>query len=123
MHYCDLGISNALNFGFDLVFYLTENRTTANLNLDDFAKLYSLLALRSYKNCAFVSPSMLALKNCDDIFSEQTDGLVIGENDPKAHVFLFKPSFYHFKALEAGLKNCSITSGKIISSLPLNYNK
>lgn len=108
-----LSISNALNFGFDLVFYLTENQVPANINLEDFSKLYSLLALRSYKNCVYVSPSMLALKNCDNIFSEQTDGLVTIKDDANAHIFLFKPSIYHFKALEAGLRNGVTTIGEI----------
>lgn len=99
---------NALNHGFDLVFYLTEDQNTAHLKLEDFAKLYSLLALKSFDNCAYVCPSMLALKNCDDIFSTETDGLTMVEGDEKASVFLFKPSVNHFVTITTGLKKSMI---------------
>jgi hypothetical protein len=87
------------------VFYLEEDRNIAQLKLDDFAKLYSLLALRSFKNCVYVSPSMLAVQNCDDIFEMQTDGFVLLDDDAHGDVFLFKPSFSYFHALETGIKN------------------
>lgn len=48
---------------------------------------------------------MLAVKNCDDIFFEMTDSLILAEDDAKADVFLFKPSFSHFNALLMGMKN------------------
>lgn len=51
---------------------------------------------------------MLALKNCDDIFSKETDGLVLLEGDEHASLFLFKPSMDHFLALTTGLKNSMI---------------
>ncbi len=74
----------------------------------DFAKLYSVMALRSFTKCAYLSPSMFAVKNCDDIFEVKTDGLALLEDDPKADVFLFKPSFHHFKAMEEGMKNVCV---------------
>ncbi len=80
----------------------------AQLKLDDFAKLYSLLALKSFDNCAYVSPYMLALKNCDDIFSKETKGLVMMGKDEMASVFLFKPSMDNYTTLAARL----MTSGK-----------
>lgn len=98
---------NALNFGFDLVFYLEEDRNTAHLKPKDFAKLYSLLALRTFATCAYVSPSLLAVKNCDDIFMGKTNALVLLKDDANADVFLFKPSLDHFKALAAGIHRSS----------------
>lgn len=95
----------ALNYGFDFVFYLEEDQNSAGLKLGDFAKLYSLVALRSFKNCAFVSPSMLALKNCDDIFSNRISSFLLLEDGMDTSVFLFKPSIEHFEALTLGLKH------------------
>ena len=40
---------NALNHQFDYVFYLMEDQNTANLKLEDFAKIYSLLALKTFE--------------------------------------------------------------------------
>ncbi len=95
---------NALYTGFDFVFLLDETLNTAGLKLEYFAKLYALVALQSFGNGAFVSPYMVALKNCDDIFQEKTDGFTFLENDADATVFLFKPSLDNFKALTTGLK-------------------
>lgn len=86
------------------MFYLEDDMNTAQLKQDDFAKLYSLLALRSFTNCAYVAPSMLAVQNCDDIFEMQTDGVVLMADDAHGDVFLFKPSFSCFHALETGIK-------------------
>lgn len=97
----------ALAIGFDMVFYLEENLNTASMNLHDFAKLYALRALRSFDKCVFVSHSMLAVKNCDDIFStkgfDDATGVMLVENDENASVFLFKPSISHFESILLGL--------------------
>lgn len=103
----------ALYQAFDFVFYLDEDLNTARLKSDDFAKLYSLLVLGSFKNCAYLSPCMLALKSCDDIFNEPTPGFSFLKNDDETDnenvdVFLFKPSIDHFKALESSCKKLNI---------------
>lgn len=61
-----------------------------------------------------MSPYMLALKNCDDIFKEKTNEFTFLENDAEATVFLFKPSLDHFKALIAGLKENTLNGIKLI---------
>ncbi len=93
----------ALDQGFDYVYYLDENQNKANLKLDDFAKLYSLLALKSFDSCVYVSPYMVALKNCDDIFSMETEGVVMVDGDEKASIFSFKPSMDNYMALTTSL--------------------
>lgn len=88
-----------LDYGFDFVFYLDEDRNTANLKPEEFAKLYSLTALRAFDNCAYLSPTMMALRNCDDIFAEPTEGFRMLENATDTSVSLFKPSIKGFDAL------------------------
>lgn len=99
-------LHEALAVGFDMVFYLNENLNTACMKLDDFAKSYALHALRAFNKCVFVSPSMLAVQNCDDIFQTKgfnDKGLLLLENDEDASVFLFRPSMDHFKSILQGL--------------------
>ncbi len=106
-------LKRALAIGFDLVFYIEEFLNTACMKLDDFAKLYAIHVLRSFDKCVFVSPSILAVKNCDDIFVTEgvTDnGLLLIENDKDASVFLFKPSINYFKSIMLGL-GCNMKAG------------
>ncbi len=80
----------------------------AHLKMEDLAKLHSFLALKSFDNCAYISPYMLALKNCDDIFSIKSDGLIMAENDEKASTFLFKPSMDNYMTLTTYLRPCKL---------------
>lgn len=104
----------ALYFVFDFVFHLEEALNVTRLNPEDYSKLYSLLALRSFENCAYLSPSMVAVKNCDDIFSKKTKEIVLLDGDDHAAVFLFKPSYYIFKSVTKCLADFNI-NGKILS--------
>ncbi len=98
----------ALYYVFDFVFYLQDALNVTKLNPEDYCKLYSIVALRSFEKCAYLSPSMVALKNCDDIFSTKTESIVLLEEDGNAVVFLFKPSLDIFKSVTTSLMNFSI---------------
>jgi hypothetical protein len=105
-------LRKTLYYVFDFVFLLEEALNVSKLNLGDYAKLYSLLALSSFKNGAYLSPSMLVVKNCDAIFSRETENIVLLEEDEQASVFLFKPSLEIFKAVTASLVDSGV-NGKV----------
>ncbi|CAL8084928.1 unnamed protein product [Orchesella dallaii] len=58
-----------LHQGFDYLFYLEERRNTAKLRKQDFVKLFPL-TLKPFEMCVFLSPTLLVIKNCDQIFDE-----------------------------------------------------
>lgn len=93
---------------------MAEDFNFAHLELEDFAKLYSFLALQSFDRCVYVSPSMIALNNCDDIFSIQTDTIALGsDKDKNASVFLFKPTADNFNTITTGLQDFD-KNGKVL---------
>ncbi len=94
----------ALAHGFDLVVFLEEELNSAHLELEYFAKVYAFFAFKAFNNCAFVYPGMLALKNCDEIFSEETETIAMGNIGKRASVFLFRPSTDNYNTITVGLK-------------------
>ncbi|CAL8122466.1 unnamed protein product [Orchesella dallaii] len=93
---------------FDSTHVLEEDRNVANLDLGDFAKLFSL-TLRVFDKCVFLSPNMLAMKNCDEVF-EKFHSLTFLENMDTS-VFGLKPSTEIFRSLLTGLQSKNKNGG------------
>lgn len=99
-----------LDYSFDLVLQLEGHRNNGKLDKNDFAKLSGLYAMRSFDKCAYLSPSMLAMKNPDDIFDIKDDHENywlprFPENDKDLSMFLFKPDVNLFRGLMQGMAN------------------
>ncbi|CAL8085227.1 unnamed protein product [Orchesella dallaii] len=90
-------LKDALHYGFDFIFYLEEDRNTAGLKIEDFAKL-TTLTLKPFDKCVFLSSNMLVMKNCDQIFDEYnvTQGFVWTEKGDSS-IFMVRPSMETFK--------------------------
>ncbi|ODM89052.1 Glycogenin-1 [Orchesella cincta] len=65
-------LKEALNYGFDFLFHLEEDRNSAGLKNEDFVKLFAL-TLKSFDKCVFMSPNMLVVKNCDELLDQGKD--------------------------------------------------
>lgn len=98
-------IRRALERGFDLVIYMAEDQNETLLPFEDLIKLYSISTLKCFEKCAYVSPSMLAMKNSDEIFDFEIDRFAMIEEDERLSIFLFKPSLDTFDELVAGWKD------------------
>ncbi|CAL8087668.1 unnamed protein product [Orchesella dallaii] len=82
---------------FDIVFPLHENWNKASLPTDQFAKLFTF-TLKSFKKCVFLEPTMLIIKNADEIFEEYEDFTrVFFPNGDNSFVFMVKPSVSAFR--------------------------
>ncbi|CAL8129363.1 unnamed protein product [Orchesella dallaii] len=76
----------------DHLLFANEIWNTAGLKLDDFVKLF-VLTLKSFQTCVYLSPTNLAIKNCDDIFDQPClpPGF-IGVSDDELSSLLVRPS-------------------------------
>ncbi|CAL8087651.1 unnamed protein product [Orchesella dallaii] len=84
---------------FDMVFPLLETWNTAELQTDQFAKLFTF-TLKSFKKCVYLAPSMLVMQNADEIFEEYNDftRFIFAKNKDSS-VFMVKPSIPDFKEI------------------------
>ncbi|CAL8084799.1 unnamed protein product [Orchesella dallaii] len=100
-------LKQALHHGFDFVFYLQDDLNTSGLPETDFVKL-SALTLASFGKILFLSPKMMVLRNCDELFDLETNedevDPVQKENDDVS-IFLAKPCFITYTAVLEALKS------------------
>ncbi|CAL8085038.1 unnamed protein product [Orchesella dallaii] len=98
----------ALHYGFDFVFLLEEDRNTAGLENEDFAKLFAL-TLKSFDKILVVFPNMLAVRNCDELFDKGKNEkcsltFVTNENNgDSSSILLVSPSLSIFNRLMEAL--------------------
>ncbi|CAL8130907.1 unnamed protein product [Orchesella dallaii] len=97
-----------LHYVFDYLFYLEDERNTAGLKEEEFVKL-SAFTLKCFGKVVFLEPSMLAVKNLDDIFdnNEVTGGLLLmeaGQDEDELSMFMARPCLHVFRVLMDSLK-------------------
>ncbi|CAL8139184.1 unnamed protein product [Orchesella dallaii] len=97
--------------GFDYLFYLEENWNTAELNEQDFVKLFPL-TMKPFEICVFLSPSMLAINNCDKVFDDCRSlrhSVLFLTKASGMDVFAMRPCWKVFEGLMKGLLETSGT--------------
>ncbi|CAL8085088.1 unnamed protein product [Orchesella dallaii] len=97
--------------GFDYLFYLEEGLNTAKLKEQDFVKLFPL-TLKPFEMCVFLSPTMLAVKNCDHIFEENRNHRSpchLLRDPARTDLFVIRPSWKVFEDLMKDLMQNSET--------------
>ncbi|CAL8084883.1 unnamed protein product [Orchesella dallaii] len=99
----------SLRQGFEYLFFLEDGRNSAGLKEQDLIKLFPL-TLKPFEMCVFVSPTMLAVQNCDKIFdeccSQGFSGYLLTEATGM-DVFVIKPSPKVLENLMNGLVETS----------------
>ncbi|CAL8138972.1 unnamed protein product [Orchesella dallaii] len=104
-------LRNALRHGFDFLFNLEEYEKPARLIMEEFVKLYAL-TLKSFEKVVYLKPSMLVIKNSDEIFNihrETIKTLKWAEGD-EFSVLLVRPSVEVFSVL---IKDLEKRSGNV----------
>ncbi|CAL8085106.1 unnamed protein product [Orchesella dallaii] len=96
-------LREALHYGFDFVFLLEEDRNTAKLQNEDFAKLF-VLTLKSFNNILVLSPKILVVKNCDELFDKGKNEkfpitFIMNENEETSCILQVTPSLSVFNRL------------------------
>ncbi|CAL8084949.1 unnamed protein product [Orchesella dallaii] len=109
-------LRNALRHGFDFLFNLEEYEKPTRLRMEDYAKLYAL-TLKSFEKVVYLKPSMLAIKNLDEIFNVHGETIRTFEwAEGAVSLLLIRPSLETFmvliKELETrnGYVNCELES-------------
>ncbi|CAL8084834.1 unnamed protein product [Orchesella dallaii] len=106
-------LREALNFGFDYVFCLEDDRNTAGLKDEEFVKLFAL-TLKSFEKCAMLSPNMLVLKNCDELLDDVVEEVkekeriqqqLVWTKNGDTSIFLLRPSIPIFMCLMEALRH------------------
>ncbi|CAL8087624.1 unnamed protein product, partial [Orchesella dallaii] len=98
-------IKELLRHTFDFFFFLDEERNTEELKEDDFVKVFTL-SLKPFEKCVFLAPTMMAIKNCDEIFDDfdpTRQVFLTGERDGM-DIFVVQPSVQNFNLLMASLR-------------------
>ncbi|CAL8085358.1 unnamed protein product [Orchesella dallaii] len=99
-------LRESLEYYFDFVFTLDEKRNTAGLEVKDFAKLFAL-TLQGFKKCVMLSPNMLVVRNCDELFDtgrkDSSQPLVWCSKGEIGSVLVIRPSLQVFKDLLKGI--------------------
>ncbi|CAL8085382.1 unnamed protein product [Orchesella dallaii] len=99
-------LRESLEYYFDFVFTLDEKRNTAGLEVKDFAKLFAL-TLQGFKKCVMLSPNMLVVRNCDELFDTgrkaSSQPLVWCAKGDIGSVLVIRPSLLVFKELLKGI--------------------
>ncbi|CAL8085265.1 unnamed protein product, partial [Orchesella dallaii] len=93
-------LRNALRHAFDFLFNLEEYEKPARVRMEDFVKLYAL-TLKSFEMVVYLKPSMLVIKNSDEIFNihmETIKTLKWAEGEAVS-VLLIRPSLETFAVL------------------------
>ncbi|CAL8129043.1 unnamed protein product [Orchesella dallaii] len=94
-------LRKTLNCCFDFVFILQEDWNTIGLKNEFFVKLFAL-TLTNFRTCVMLSPNMMVLQNCDELF----DWTV--ENGSQRHawtkkqdlsVIVIQPSIHEFNSV------------------------
>ncbi|CAL8143548.1 unnamed protein product [Orchesella dallaii] len=98
-----------LHYVFDFLFCFEDERNTAGLKEEEFVKL-SAFTLKCFGKLVFLEPSMLAVKNLDDIFdnNEVANGLLLmeaGQDEDELSIFMARPCLHVFRILMDSLMN------------------
>ncbi|CAL8085082.1 unnamed protein product [Orchesella dallaii] len=98
------GLRDALRHGFDYVFVLEEDMNTAELEIGNFAKLFAF-TLKSFDKIVMLSPTMLVVQNCDELFdiAEDNDQPLFLTEAGSTSILLVRPSLSVFKELLDGI--------------------
>ncbi|CAL8084892.1 unnamed protein product [Orchesella dallaii] len=98
-------LKEALNYGFDFLFHLEEDWNTTGLKNEEFVKLFPL-TLKSFEKCAYLSPNMLVLKNCDELLDQDNENpqQFIWTEKGDTSIFIARPSLQAFHTLMQGLQ-------------------
>ncbi|CAL8084898.1 unnamed protein product [Orchesella dallaii] len=97
-------LKEALNYGFDLLFHLEEDRNTAELKNEEFVKLFAL-TLKSFEKCVYLSPNMLVLRNCDELLDQEDENCqqFVWTEKSDTSIFMVRPSLQVFNTLMKSL--------------------
>ncbi|CAL8084861.1 unnamed protein product [Orchesella dallaii] len=102
-------LREVLHHVFDFLFYMEEERNTAGLKDEEFVRL-SAFTLKCFRKVVFLDPTIVAIKNSDDIFDnyEVTSGLlpaVVGQDgNDGLSIFVARPCLQVFRTLMDSLK-------------------
>ncbi|CAL8085183.1 unnamed protein product [Orchesella dallaii] len=117
-------LKECLHQAFDFYFPLEEERNKAGVKDVDFVKLYAL-TLKPFGKCVVLSPCMLALNNCDNIFDDynipSAHSFVLGGGD--LSVFLVRPCLKSFWALMSGVKGACNGNGMSVTKYLRDWTK
>ncbi|CAL8129075.1 unnamed protein product [Orchesella dallaii] len=104
-------LKEALHRGFDLFFYLDEDRNTAGLKCEDFAKLFAL-TLKSFRKCFYLEPTIVVIRNCDEVFEivmHEQENFVFTQKENNMSVLLLRPSLLTFEVLMSSIADANGT--------------
>ncbi|CAL8084790.1 unnamed protein product [Orchesella dallaii] len=102
-------LKEALHHVFDMVFYLEDDRNTAGLSDKEFA-MVSTFSLKCFEKVVFLEPTMMAIKNLDNIFNDYDEPMEfvaseLGQGDVSdLPIFIARPCSHVFKDLMAALQ-------------------
>ncbi|CAL8087620.1 unnamed protein product [Orchesella dallaii] len=127
-------IKELLRHTFDFIFDLDEDRNPVELKEEDFVKVFTL-SLKPFEKCVFLAPTMMTIKNCDEIFDDYdpTPGEFLSVEEEGMDIFVVQPSVHNFNSLMTGLlqmngkeveahMRCWIQSKTEAAFLPTKYN-
>ncbi|CAL8085253.1 unnamed protein product [Orchesella dallaii] len=106
-------LRNALRQTFDFLFNLEEYEKPTKLRMEDFVKLYAL-TLKSFEKVVYLKPSMLVIKNSDEVFNirRETIKTLKWAEGEEFSVILVRPSLEAFSVLikELEKRNANVNS-------------
>ncbi|CAL8087636.1 unnamed protein product [Orchesella dallaii] len=127
-------IKELLRHTFDFVFDLDEKRNPEELKEADFVKVFTL-SLKPFEKCVFLAPTMMAIKNCDEIFDnyDPTSQGFLSVEEEGMDIFMVQPCLKNFNSLMTSLRTkngknveacikCWIQCKTEAESLPTKYN-
>ncbi|CAL8087633.1 unnamed protein product [Orchesella dallaii] len=127
-------IKEFLRHTFDFFFDLDEERNPVELKEEDFVKVFTL-SLKPFEKCVFLAPTMMAIKNCDEIFDNYDSTLqgFLSVEEKGMDIFVVQPSLQKFNSLMSSLRpkngkgveahiRCWIHSKTKTEFLPAKYN-
>lgn len=68
-------------------------------------EVHGLKYLRGFEIAAYLAPTMLVMRNCDDIFDQQTNQIRFLELDSDISIFVCKPSLLIWQVVVGFIKN------------------
>ncbi|CAL8146313.1 unnamed protein product [Orchesella dallaii] len=95
---------------FDTLLNLEDVENSAGLRMQEFVKLYAL-TLKSFEKIVYLKPTMLAIKNSDEVFDETMQDTVKnsdGTDGEGVNIFFVQPFLELFSVL---IKNLPSISG------------
>ncbi|CAL8085124.1 unnamed protein product [Orchesella dallaii] len=98
-------LRRALNYCFDFVFYLDEELNTVGLENEEFVKVFAL-TLKSFQKVVMFSPTMLVVKNCDELLDsvgDDTKQPFMWTKEGDNSTLILYPSLRNFDGVMKGL--------------------